>query len=204
MTPSLAGQLAVLTGAGREPGAGLALALGRAGARVVLVDLNPAAVQRVADMLTAAGAEADVQIVDVANKLAVQTLLYTLLEAHPRLDLLINAASHAPRTPALRLDEAEWNRTLDVTLKGAFLMAQTVARAMQATGGGVIINVLRPEAELPAALRAATAGLRALTAALAVEWAPLGVRVAALSGGEPAAASAALFQLLAAPQAAEG
>lgn len=183
----LVSRFALVTGAGREPGAALALALGAAGAHVVAIDLNPDAAERTAAAIRAAGGQAEAQIVDVANKLAVQTLLYTVLEARPQIDVLVNAAVHAPRTPALRLDEAEWNRTLEVTLKGAFLMAQTVARAMQATGGGVIVNVIPPVAGQPAALRAALAGLAALTEALAEEWAPLGVRVESLPAGEPAA-----------------
>ena len=171
---SLAGRLALVTGAGREYGRAIALRLGRAGAQLVLADLNPDAVQATADLVRAAGGQAEVQTVDVGHKLAVQTMLYTVLETHPRIDVLVTAAFHDPRTPALRLDEAEWNRPLDVSLKGAFLVAQTVARAMQATGGGVILNVLRPAAQLPAVGRAAQAGLAALSAALAEEWAPLG------------------------------
>jgi NAD(P)-dependent dehydrogenase (short-subunit alcohol dehydrogenase family) len=191
--------LALVTGAGREYGRAIALALGRAGARVVAVDLNPDAVQAVADAIQAAGGQAEAQIVDVGHKLAVQTMLYTLLDAHPRIDALVNAAFHDPRTPALRLDEAEWNRTLDVTLKGAFLMAQTVARAMQVSGGGVIVNVLRPVEALPAVGRAAQAGLAGLTSALRAEWAPLGVRVESVLAVDPEVGAAAVLRLLAGP-----
>lgn len=195
---ALAGHRAIVTGAGREPGASLALALGRAGARVAAVDLNPDAVERTAAAIRQAGGQAEAHCLDVANKLAVQTLFYGLLEVEARVDVLVNAAVHAPRSPSLRLDEAEWGRTHDVTLKGAFLMAQTAARAMQASGGGVIINVLPAEAGHPAALQAALAGLRALSAALAAEWAPLGVRVESLPASDPAAAGPALLRLLAA------
>lgn len=196
--PDLSGRTALVTGAGREPGASLALALGRAGAFVVAVDLNPDAVESTAAAIRQAGGQAEAQTADVANKLAVQTLLYTVLEARPQIDILVNAASHAPRTPALRLDEAEWNRTLDVSLKGAFLVGQTVARAMQATGGGVIVNVLRPAAQLPAVGQAAQAGLAALSEALRAEWAPLGVRVESVLAADPEAGAAAVRQRLAA------
>lgn len=194
----LAGRLALVTGAGRDYGRAIALALGRAGARLVLVDLNPDAVQATADLAQAAGVPAEVQTVDVGHKLAVQTMLYTVLDVHPQIDVLVNAAFHDPRTPALRLDEAEWNRTLDVSLKGAFLVGQTVARAMQATGGGVIVNVLRPAAQLPAVGQAAQAGLAALSDALRAEWAPLGVRVESVLAADPEAGAAAVRQRLAA------
>ena len=127
-------------------------------------------------------------LADVSNKMAVQTMLYDVLEAWERIDLLVNAAHVTPHSTALKLDEWEWNRTLDVNLKGAFLVSQTVARAMQATGGGLILNVRRPEAaSAHAGVRAARAGLLGLTEALAAEWAAFGVAVEVMEasdGGE--------------------
>jgi D-threitol dehydrogenase (NAD+) len=172
---------ALVTGAGRGTGRAVALALGAAGARVAAVDVNPDSVQRLADDITAAGGQARPLVADVSNKLAVQTALYDLLEAWERIDLLVNAAHVAPQSGALKLDEWEWNRTLDVDLKGAFLVSQTVARAMQTTGGGLILNVIRPEAASGhAAVRAARTGLLGLTAALQEEWGAFGVRVQAV------------------------
>ena len=183
--------LALVTGAGRGTGRAIALALGTAGARVVCIDVNPDAAQRTAAEI---GASAIAKQADISNKMAVQTLLYELLEAGERLAVLVNAAHVSPHTPALTLDEWEWNRTLDVNLKGAFLMAQTVARAMKETGGGLIVNVVRPaETALAAAAAAARAGLVGLTAALADEWAPVGVRVVLVeAAGEAAAADVLL------------
>lgn len=175
----MSGGVALVTGAGRGVGHALALALGAAGACVAVVDVNPDSAEATAGAITRAGGTARAAVADVSNKLAVQTMLYDLLEACERIDLLVNAAHVSPASTALRLDEWEWNRTLDVNLKGAFLVSQTVARAMQATGGGLIINVLRPEAASPhAGVRAARAGLLGLTAALAEEWGAFGVRVA--------------------------
>ena len=173
----MSGGLALVTGAGRGAGRAVALALGAAGARVAVIDVNPDAAQRTA---TEIGAGSTAHVADVSNKMAVQTLLYSLLESGERLSVLVNAAHVAPGSPALKLDEWEWNRTLDVNLKGAFLMAQTVARAMKETGGGLILNLVRPADAAHAAVRAAQAGLAGLTEALQVEWAPFGVRVEAL------------------------
>lgn len=194
----LSGRVAIVTGAGREDGRAIALALGAAGAAVVAVDLNPDAVQATADAITALGGSADAHTLDPAFKLAVQTMLYTVLEVRGRVDILVNAAAFEPRAEALRLDEAEWNRTLDVNLKAAFLAAQTVARALKAqreaagsaAPAGLILNVLRPAAAAPAAVQAARAGLAALTEALAAEWAAHGVQVVALPAGPEAAAQA--------------
>ncbi len=155
----------------------MALALGAAGVRVAVIDVNPDAAARTAADI---GEGAVAHVVDVSNKLAVQTLLYGLLEANERLELLVNAAHVAPASTALKMDEWEWNRTVDVNLKGAFLMSQTVARAMKVTGGGLILNLLRPDNSSHAAVRAARAGLLGLTDALRAEWAAYGVRVMAL------------------------
>jgi NAD(P)-dependent dehydrogenase (short-subunit alcohol dehydrogenase family) len=178
------GRLALVTGAGRGSGQAAALALGAAGARVVAIDINPDGAERTAQAVREAGGEARAEAVDVANKMGVQTLLYTLLEAGERLEVLVNAAHVAPHSAALKLDEWEWNRTVDVNLKGAFLMSQTAARAMQATGGGLILNVQRAPGPPHAAVWAARAGLEGLTEALRAEWAPAGVEVRLLPAGE--------------------
>ena len=189
--------LTLVTGAGRGLGRAVAVALGLVGARVAVIDVNPDAAERTAAEI---GAGAAAHVVDVSNKMAIQTLLYTLLEANERLDLLVNAAQVAPATAALKLDEWEWDRTIDVNLKGTFLMSQTVARAMKEMGGGLILNLLRPPESSHAAVRAARAGLVGLTEALQAEWAPYGVRVVALDAtgdsAQTAAAVVAQFQSL--------
>jgi len=186
--------LALVTGAGRGAGRAAALALGAAGARVAAIDVNPDAAERTA---AEAGVGSTAHTVDVSNKMAVQTLLFSLLEAGERLELLVNAAHVAPASTALKMDEWEWNRTLDVNLKGAFLMSQTVARAMKETGGGLILNLLRPDDSSHAAVRAARAGLLGLTQAMQAEWAPFGVQVEALAlSGDPALAAAEIVARL--------
>ena len=184
----LKNKTALVTGAGRGQGQAIALALAQAGARVIAIDVNPDAVERTAALI---GPSASAQTADVSNKMAVQTLLYSILETDTRLDILVNAAHVTPGSPALKLDEWEWNRTMDVNLKGAFLMAQTVARAMKETGGGVIINIARPAQASPhAAVRAARAGLVGLTDALANEWRAFNVRVVLVQASEAEATAA--------------
>ncbi len=176
-------QLAIVVGAARGSGRTAARALARHGLQVVVWDVNPDAVDRLVDEIVAAGGSAEPVLADITNKMAAQTALYTLLDHHPKIDVLVNAGEIEPRTPALRMDEGEWDRTLDVGVKGAFIVAQTVARAMQVTGGGLIVNVLRQPAA-HAGVTAARAGLAALTDALAAEWAEYGVRVVGLPAAE--------------------
>lgn len=188
MSGSLGGRVALVTGAGRGPGRAIALALAGAGASVGLIDVNPDGLQRTADEIARLGGQASAHATDVGNKVAVQTAIYQVLEKWGRVDLLVNAAHVAPRRPALTLGEWEWNRALEVNLKGAFLAAQTAARAMKESGGGIILNVVRPaEAGAHAAVRASRAGLIGLTEALAAEWAEHGVRVERLDCGADAA-----------------
>lgn len=190
--PNLNNKGALITGAGRGTGQAIALALAQAGARVAVVDVNPDAAQRTADLIAAAGGAAAVYVADVTNKMGVQTMLYEVLDAWGQIDILVNAAHVTPSRDALKMDEWEWNRTLDTNLKGAFLVAQTVARAMTTTGGGLILNVLRaPEASSHAAVRAAQEGLLGLTGALKAEWAAVHIRVESLSAAANAAQAAA-------------
>jgi 2-deoxy-D-gluconate 3-dehydrogenase len=175
----LTNKIALITGAGRGTGQRLALELAQAGATIIVVDINPDAVQRTVEAITQAGGQAVAQPNDVGHKIATQTMLYAVLEQFPRIDILVNAAHIAPGNIALKMDEGEWNRTLDVNLKGAFIVSQTVARAMKETGGGLILNVLRPPSP-HAAINAARSGLLGLTEALAAEWAPHAITVKAV------------------------
>lgn len=176
-------RIALITGAGRGTGQRLALELARLGATIIVVDINPDAVQRTVAAITQAGGQAVAQPNDVSHKIATQTMLYAVLEQFPRIDILVNAAHIEPGNTALKMDEGEWNRTLDVNLKGSFIVSQTVARAMKETGGGLILNILRPPSP-HAAVNAARSGLLGLTEALAAEWAPYGVVVKSFESKE--------------------
>lgn len=184
MSSELKNKIALVTGAGHGSGQRAARELAGAGATVVVIDLNPDAAEATASAIAAGGGSALVYTVDVSNKLAVQTMVYTLLEQFPRFDVLVNAAHIEPRTPALRLDEGEWDRTLSVNLKGVLIMSQMAARVMKETGGGLIVAMLRPEDSPHAAVRAARAGLTGLLAALAAEWQPFGIRVLGLDSNQ--------------------
>ncbi|MGQ0602562.1 MAG: SDR family NAD(P)-dependent oxidoreductase [Anaerolineales bacterium] len=189
---TLTGKLALVTGAGRGTGRALALELGRAGAMVIAVDINPDAAQRTANAINEAGGRAEAQSVDVSHKMGAQTLIYDVLERYHQIDVLVNAAEITPGASAYKMDEGEWDRTLDVNLKGTFIFSQTVARAMIAaresgppeTGGGLIAIVHRDIAVPHAAVRAAREGVRGLTVALAAEWKDFGVHVIGLSPGD--------------------
>lgn len=171
-------KIAVVTGAGRGAGQATALALAQAGARVAVIDVNPDATQQTTEAIRQSGGEASPHPADVSNKMSIQSALYAVLDTWGELDVLVNAAHITPSRPALTLDEWEWDRVMNVNLKGVFLTSQTAARAMKETGGGYIFNLVRPTSASPhAAVRATHTGLLGLTAALAAEWGEFKVKV---------------------------
>lgn len=131
----------LVTGAGRGIGRAIALAFAREGARVAVNDINPDTCEAVAQEIRSGGGQAAAFHADVANKLAVQSMLIDLEDRWGRVDVLINNAGVEPHKSIVQLDEWDWNRTIDVNLKGAFICSQSVGRMMISQGGGVIVNI---------------------------------------------------------------
>lgn len=193
---SLANRVAVVTGAGGGYGRAVALALGAAGARVAVNDINPDGAQRTAVEIMDAGGTAVAYAADVSNKLGLQTMFYSILEKWERIDILVNAAVVRPQATLLKCDEYEWDRCVGVNLKGVFLCTQTAVRAMASTGGGTVI-VLQADGQRAGsvAYAASVAGLEGFVAGAARELAGSPVRVELLAAdGAPAAVAASVLQ----------
>ncbi len=183
-------RVAIVTGGGHGLGAETAKALARAGARVCVNDLNPDRAERTAKEIRAESGQAFGWQGDVASKFQVAAMIEATRDRFGRLDILIQNAHVNPRTPALTMDEWEWQRTLEVNLTGAFLCGQLAGRVMSDEGGGLIVFLVRPS--LPgqahqgrAAFLATQAGLVALAEALDAELSNQGVRVCAVTARTP-------------------
>lgn len=171
-------KIALITGATRTPGLELARTLAARGWRVAINDLNPFVLDQIVQEITQSGGIAHAHHADIAQKLALQTILNDLEDAWGFPALLINNTRVMPTMPLLDMDEWDWRRVLDVNLTGAFLLTQVVGRTMRARGGGTIIHLLQPDDGAGHSAYAATqAGVEGMVRAAEKELEVAGVRV---------------------------
>jgi gluconate 5-dehydrogenase len=182
---SLQDKVAVVTGASRGIGRELALSLARAGAALVLLGRDAAAIAATRTEILAAGGDALSIELDVRDTAAIDAAFTRALAWRSRLDILINNAGVEEPCASTDVSEALWDRIQDTNLKGAFFCAQAAARRM--SGGGCILNLCSLTTEVgiggAAPYGASKAGLAGLTRALATEWAARGIRVNGIGPG---------------------
>lgn len=178
-------KVAIVTGAGQGLGEFIAKALAAAGARVAVNDLNPDRAYRVAMEIGTAGGQAIAVAADVANKFQCVHLIETTRAEWGQLDILVNNAGIEPVSSILKMDEWDWDRCIDVNLKGTFFMSQLVGRVMAEENqgrGGAIVNISSiAGVETPlmhrAAYCASKAGMVGFARECAREFAEYGIRV---------------------------
>jgi NAD(P)-dependent dehydrogenase (short-subunit alcohol dehydrogenase family) len=186
---SLENRVVIVTGAARGLGRAIARGCAAAGARVVLADRDAAENELAATELRAAGAEALAFATDVTRLADLEALCAAAVARFGRIDGLVNNAGVNFVKPFLEVSEAEWDRVLDVDLKGAFFLTQYAARQMvaQQPAGGAIVQIASVHTLAAVAgaapYDAAKHGMVGFTKAAAVELAPRGVRLNLLSPG---------------------
>jgi 3-oxoacyl-[acyl-carrier protein] reductase len=129
-------KVALITGAGRGIGRDIALAYAREGAKVDINDVDPATAEA-----TAKEAGGLAVIADVAKAADIARLVETVIAAHGRVDILVNNAMKIVPGKLEALPEAAWDTTMNIGLKGAFLVSQACARHMIAQKSGCIVNI---------------------------------------------------------------
>lgn len=138
----LKGKAAIVTGAGRGAGAGIARVMAREGARIAVVDLDIDAAQRVAAALVASGAEAVAIRADISKQADAQALAEQTQAAFGAIDILVNNAGVGGTASFMRdVTEENWDRVMDVNAKGILFCCQAVLPAMTAAGRGKIVNI---------------------------------------------------------------
>lgn len=191
----LSGKVAIVIGAGSGTGEAVAHALATAGMHVAVSDLNPDRAERVAAAITDAGGEAFAFQADVSNKFQLAALIEATRDRYGALHALVNNAHVAPDGPALKMDEWDLRRTVEVNLVGAFLAAQLAGRVMADEDGGAIVLLARER--LPGVAFTATQGaMVAMAQALRTELTGTGVAVEALPIRGPESTAADLLALL--------
>jgi 3-oxoacyl-[acyl-carrier protein] reductase len=184
----LSGKVALVTGAQQGIGRAIAVALARDGADVGVNYLDDSsAAGRVADEIRGLGRRAITVQADVSQAAGVGAMVRAVVDALGPPEVLVNNAGVFPRASFLDLEEREWDQVLDINLKGSFLCAQAVARALVAAKRpGAIVNISSSAVRGdPRGVHysASKAGIVGLTRAMALALAPHDIRVNAIAPG---------------------
>ncbi|HEY8156494.1 MAG TPA: SDR family NAD(P)-dependent oxidoreductase [Myxococcota bacterium] len=182
----LAGRIALVTGAASGIGAACALRFAREGARIAGLDLHAPPDEAWAEVSRAAP-DASFHLADVRSEAAVAAAIAEVAARHGRIDVLVNAAGVAGGGAVHGLAVEEWERVLDVNLKGTFLVCKHVLQRMLEQRSGSIVNLASIEGlegfEGGSAYNASKGGVVLLTRNLAIDYGRRGIRVNCLCPG---------------------
>ena len=133
-------KVSIITGAGRGIGADTALKFAKEGAKVVVVDLNESDINETVNAIKSAGGEAFGLVANVTDRNQVEEMINKTVEQYGRLDVVVNNAGITADSTLVKLEEEQWDRVIDVNLKGVFNVGQAAAKVMKGQNGGVILN----------------------------------------------------------------
>jgi len=180
-------RIALITGAGRGIGRDIALAYAKEGAHVVVAEVDPATAQSTADEISKAGPKAIFVPADVSKPVDVALAVELAMKEFGRIDILVNNAMKVVPGRLEELPVEAWDTTMNIGLRGAFMMSQACAKHMIAQKAGCIINIASIAGLFPynqvGSYSVVKAGLIMLTKLQALEWAPHGIRANAITPG---------------------
>jgi len=177
----LNGKVAIITGAGSGIGRATAILMAKEGAKVLVVDVNDKGGQETVDAIRHDGGQAFFSRADVSKPADCEKMVKTALREYGKLDILFNNAGVVHVGTITETSEEDWDRVLDINLKGVFLASKYAIPEMLRTGGGAIVNTGSIYGNLGAgsysAYCASKGGVINLTRALAMEYAEKNIRV---------------------------
>lgn len=190
MFEDLKGKVAIITGAKQGMGKTHALLLAKAGAKVVVSDISQDECQKVADEIKSAGGEAIAMRCDISNKNEVDEMIGSTIKEFGKIDILVNNAGYLEYASFLEMTEAQWDKTMNINLKGYFLCSQAAAKEMAKQKSGAIVNIAsiamgQVGVGFPSISQycASKGGIVALAEAMAIELAPYNIRVNTIAPG---------------------
>lgn len=182
---SLKNKVAIVTGASQGIGLGIAKQFAKEGCSVVVADVNIDKAVEITKELEALGAKALVVKCDITNKADITSLMSEVKNKFGALDILVNNAGIYPYKPFADMAEADWDKVININLKGNYMITQAALGIMKDNGRIISISSVASMLGMPAlsAYCASKAGINGLTRALAIELAPRGITVNAVAPG---------------------
>ena len=187
MSELLNGKSAFVTGAGQGIGRGIAAVLAAKGASVTIAEINAETGKSTADELCQAGYEAQFAAVDIRSEADIKAGVAAHLQRFATLDILVNNAGANQHYDASRMSVDEWERSMSLNLRGAWLCSKHALPIMAEQHAGVIINIASVHATMTATnffpYNVAKSGLLGLTRSLALDWGHKNIRAISVSPG---------------------
>lgn len=184
---SLSGKVALVTGAGRGIGRGIAFALAKGGAKVIVNNRSKDPADDVVNGIKKAGGIAVANYDSVATSEGVKSIARTAVDNFGKIDILVNNAGvSGSHGPLINAEENDWDEVMNINLKGQFLLGQIAARIMKEHGGGNIINISSVagiKVRANAIYSITKAGVIMLTQQMAKEWGQYNIRVNSIAPG---------------------